>query len=158
MLTHEHVQHLARRNDTLAEKIAKLKHKGAKATGALIRTGEVIAGAALGGLIQGMSKDPNGAHFLKVPVDLGAGIALKLAEVLDLAGTEWSSHLGNLGDGFFGAYFSDLGHSIGVRKAKTGSFFAAKNPGQLGPGVAGDVSPQQMAAMLAQQMAARQGG
>ena len=157
MLTHEHVQHLAKRNDTLQEKLAKLKHKAAKATGTLVRTGEVIAGAALGGLVQGMSKDPNGAHFLKVPVNLGAGLGLKLLEVLDIAGTEWSPHLGNLGDGFLGAYFSDLGHSIGVRKAKTGSFFAAKGAGALPPGMGADVSPQQMAAMLAAQMQARQG-
>jgi hypothetical protein len=162
MLTQEHVHHLARRNDTLSQKIEKLKGRAASVTKHGVHLLEVTAGAALGGVVQGMSKDPNGAHILKVPADLGIGIALNVAGLLDLAGEEYSPHLANVGTGFLAAYFSDLGFAIGKRKKDTGSFF----PKHLGAGagapslaaVHGEVSPHQMAEALLQQMQARQAG
>ena len=159
MITHEHVQHLTRRNDTLAQKIEQLRHKGAKITEKGVRSLEVVAGAAIGGLLQGMAKDQeHGSHIFRIPTDLGLGIGLNLAGFLDLAGNEWSHHLNNLGDGFLGAYFSDLGFSIGKKKRETGSFFAAKSsPALPAAAAAGDVSPQQMAEALLQQMAGRAG-
>lgn len=161
MITHEHVQHLTRRNDTLAQKIEKLRHKGAKLTEKGVRSLEVVAGAAIGGLIQGMAKDQvAGSHVFRIPTDLGLGIGLNLAGFLDLAGDEWSHHLNNLGDGFLGAYFSDLGHAIGNRKRTTGSFFPPKGAAGALPGVVaqGAVSPDQMAAHLLHQMQTAQQG
>ncbi len=165
MLTHEHVQHLTRRNDTLSMKVDKLKGKAASITKQSVHLLEVTAGAALGGVIQGMAKDPTvGPHILKVPVDLGVGIALNLAAALDLAGSEWSSHLGNVGTGFLAAYFSDVGFKIGQHKVQTGSFFGkgatvpmlapgfAGLPGGLPPAVQGAVSPQEVANQLFQNM------
>lgn len=160
MLTHEHVQHLARKNDTLAEKVAKLKAKGAKITGKAVRSLEVVAGATLGGVIQGLAKDQEaGAHILRVPADLGIGLGLNLAGFLDLAGDEWSHHLNNLGDGFLGAYFSDLGFHVGKRKRESGSFFKPKTQGALPSAAAhGEVSPQAMAEALLSQMQQRTAG
>jgi hypothetical protein len=133
---------------TLRQKVHALKARGASIAHRGVRTLEVGAGAALGGLVQGMSKDPKGAHILHVPADLGIGLGLHLAGFLDLAGDEYSSHLNNIGDGFIGAYFSDLGFSIGKRKRETGKFLASKG---AAPALAqGELSPQQMAdAMLA---------
>lgn len=150
MLTQEHVQHLTRRNDTLAQKVDKLKGKAARVTKHGVQLLETLTGAALGGVIQGMSKDPNGAHILKVPADLAIGVVLEVASVLDLAGEEYSSHLGNLGVGFLAAYASDFGHGVGLNKKETGSFF--KKSGGAPALSSGEVSPQAMADALLQQM------
>jgi hypothetical protein len=135
---------------TLAEKAAKLKKRAGSIAGRGVRTLEVGAGAALGGLVQGMSKSPNGAHIVKVPADLAIGLGLHLAGFLDLAGDEWSSHLNNFGDGFIGAYFSDLGFAVGKKKKETGSFFTKGASGSLSTPAAvhGEVTPQQMAEAL----------
>lgn len=160
-----HVAHVHRRNESLEAKIRRLKDKAAHAAEHGVRTVEVIAGAGLGGLIQGMAKDPSvGAKIFHVPADLAIGASLKLCGLLELAGEEYSDHLANFGDGFLGAYFSDLGFSIGAKRKATGSFFGPKNTAALPPGpppglpvaapaqavAAGD--PQALAAQLLQQM------
>ncbi len=156
MLTHEHVQHLTRRNDTLAQKIEKLKGRSAHVAKHAFTLLEVTAGAAAGGLIQGLAKDQSvGPRIAKVPADLGIGLALEFVGVLDLAGEEYSSHIANLGTGFLAAYFTDLGHAIGSRKRTTGHYFGPKATAAL-PAVSGDVSPQQMAEALLSQMQQRQ--
>lgn len=155
MLTHEHVHHLTKRNDSLAQKVEKLKGRAASLTKHGVHLLEVTAGAALGGMIQGMAKDQaHGPHFMKIPADLGIGVALNLAGALDLAGEEWSGHLANLGTGFLAAYFTDVGHSIGARKRETGSFFPAKGSAPQLPAaqVHGEVSPHQVAEQLLRQM------
>ncbi len=149
MITHEHVQHLTRRNDTLAQKVEKLKGRAASVTKHGVHLLEVTTGAVLGGVIQGMSKDPHGAHILKIPADLGIGIGLNLASLLDLAGEEYSPHLASLGAGFIAAYASDWGHAVGNNKRTTGSFF---KKGAGSPSLAGEVSPQQMAEAMLSQM------
>jgi len=155
-LTHEHVQHLAKRNSSLHAKVEKLKAKGATLTKHGVHLLEVTAGAALGGLLQGMMKDP---HLFRVPVDLGLGIGLNLAAALDVAGSEWSPHLANLGTGFLAAFATDKGFAVGTRKKTSGSFFGHGGPvGALPAGapaaVHGEISPQQMAANLIQRMQA----
>lgn len=148
------LEHLARRNDTLSQKVDKLKHKAARVTKHGVQLLEITAGAALGGVVQGMSKDPHGAHIMKVPADLLLGLGLNVAAVLDLAGEEYSPHLGNVGTGFLAAYVSDLGFAAGKRKKDSGSFFASKSAPALPSGVSasGDVSPQAMAEALLAQM------
>jgi hypothetical protein len=122
-LTHEHVHHLVKRNDSLMSKVEKLKSRGAALTKHGVQILEVSAGAALGGLLQGAMKDP---HVARVPVDLAVGIGLNAAALLDLAGHEYSHHLANLGTGFIAAYASEKGFEIGLRKKTTGSFFGPK--------------------------------
>ena len=72
-------------------------------------------------MIQGKSKDPNGAHIMHVPVDLGAGLILNLLGYFDAAGS-YSEHLNNFGDGFLAAYVSNLGFHIGDNWKKNGAF------------------------------------
>jgi len=136
---------------TLAEKAAKLKKRAGSIAGRGVRTLEVGAGAALGGILTGMSKDPNGPHIVKIPADLAVGLGLHLAGFLDIAGDEWSSHLNNIGDGFIGSYFSDLGFAVGKKRRETGSFFTKGASASLAApsaAVHGEVTPQQMAEAL----------
>ena len=151
-MDHQHVKHLVKRNDTLAQKVEKLKGRAAAVTKHGVHLMEVTTGAVLGGVIQGMSKDPAGAHILKVPADLGIGIGLNLAAFLDLAGEEYSPHLASLGAGFIAAYASDWGHAVGNNKRTTGSFFKKSAAALPAAGVHGEVSPQAMAEALLHQM------
>lgn len=139
---------------TLAEKAARLRHRAARIAGHGVRTLEVASGAAIGGLVQGLSKSADGPHILKVPAELALGLGLHVAGFLELAGNEWSSHLNNFGDGFLGAYFSDLAFSIGRRKRDSGkwSLRGGSAAGLSAPAVQGEISPQQMAQALAQHM------
>jgi hypothetical protein len=157
-MTEAHVHHLARRNDSLQQKIAKLQGKAAKVVSHSVGTLEVAAGAALGGVLQGMSKKEGGARIFHVPADLAIGLGLNIAGHLDLAGREWSGHLGNVGNGFVAAYFTEAGYAIGKRKRETGHFFQKKGTAALpAPAAAqGEVSPQAMAEALLHQMQARQ--
>jgi hypothetical protein len=153
-VTEAHVHHLARRNDSLSQKIAKLQGKAARVVGHSIGTLEVAAGAGLAGLLQGMSKSKDGPRVFHVPADLAIGLGLQVACHLDLAGKEYSQHLGNVGNGFIAAYFTEAGYAIGKRKRETGTFFTKR----LGAPAtsSGDVSPQAMADALLAQMSARQ--
>jgi len=154
MLTHEHVQHLAKRNDTLSQKIDKLRGKAARVTKHGVSVLEITAGAALGGVIQGMSKNPDGAHIGPVPADLAIGLGLNLAAVLDLAGDEYSPHLGNVGTGFLAAFASDKGFSVGRNKRDSGSFFrkGLASGSAASAAVHGEVSADQVAAQLLRNM------
>lgn len=156
--TEAHVHHLARRNDSLQTKIAKLQGKAAKVVSHSVGTLEVAAGAALGGLLQGMSKNKDGARIFHVPADLAIGLGLNIAGHLDFAGKEWSSHLGNLGNGFVAAYFTEAGYAIGKRKRDSGHFFAKKSAPAPLAAAAGEVTPQEMAERLLHQMGQRQAG
>lgn len=160
-LTHEHVRHLAKRNDSLMTKVEKLKARGAHLTKHGVQILEVSAGAAIGGLVQGAMKDP---HVARVPIDLAIGVGLTAAAALDLAGKEYSPHLANIGTGFIAAYASEKGFEIGLRKKTTGSFFGPKISAAFGvpmpplppaPVAASGDAAATAAALLAAQ---RQGG
>lgn len=161
IMYNEHVAHLAKRHHTVSQKLEKLRGKVGSLAEKGIRTIEIAAGAVIGGVIQGRAGGT--AHLLGIPVDLVAGVGLHLAGYLDLAGDDWSDHLNNVGDGFLGAFFSDVGHGVGKRWKASGSLVASLKPpaaaAQLAaptPTVAqvaaGDVSPQQMADMLIRRM------
>jgi hypothetical protein len=144
----EHVHHLTRRNESLQQKIEKLKAKGSKAAQHGVETLEICAGAAIGGLLQGMAKDQDhGPHIFHVPADLALGLAGLGLGAFDVAGDS-SRDVANLGKGFLAAYATDFGHSIGQRKRLSGSYFPKKGaPAAI---AAGD--PQAMADAVLQQM------
>lgn len=144
----EHVAHLAKRNESLQNKIDKLKAKGSRVAQHATETIEIMAGAAIGGALQGMSKDQeHGPRILHVPADLALGLAgVVIGGATDLAG-DYSKDVANLGKGFLAAYATDFGHAIGTRKRATGSFFPKKG---APTGISG-AAPQQVAdAILAQ--------
>lgn len=166
-LTHEHVRHLHNQKQTLQQKIEKLKARGAHLTKHTVQAIEVFAGAAAGGVLQGLAKDQvTGARILHVPADLVIGGGLALAGMLDLAGDEWSGHLTNLGTGFIAAYATELGYGVGKRKRESGKWLGAKTAAMLpavgvpaAPAVVhGAVSPQDVAQQLLNQMQQRQAG
>jgi hypothetical protein len=147
----EALAHIARRHESLSKRYENLKAKGAQLTGRLVKSGEVVAGAAIAGVIQGMSKSPTGPRIAHVPADLAIGLGLEAVAAFDLFGDEWSHHAGNFGTGFLAAYFTEAGFVIGKRKRETGTFFGAKGA----TAVHGDAAAQ--AAQLLNQMQARQG-
>jgi hypothetical protein len=157
----EALAHIARRHETLSKRYENLKAKGAQLTGRLVKTGEVVAGAALAGVLQGMSKSPNGPRIAHVPADLAIGLGLEAVAAFDLFGSEWSHHAGNIGTGFLAAYATEAGFVIGKRKRDSGTFFGHKAtavalPAAAPAAVHGDAAAQ--AAALLAQMQARQGG
>ena len=164
-ITHEHVQHLARRGESLYKRLEKMKEKLSGATAKAVRTLEVSSAALVGGIIQGKSGPDTGkgeGKFLHVPIDLGAGLALNLLGYFDAAGDEYSSHLNNFGDGFLASYLSNLGFGMGNNWRLSGKFSLGGGttptlpPGTTtAPAVAGEVSPQAMAEILARVNAAR---
>jgi len=125
-VTEAHLHHIAKRHDSLSRRYENLKQKGAKLTSRLVRSGEVVLGAAAAGVIQGMSKNPQGPRIAHVPADLAIGLGLEAVAAFDLFGEEWSHHAGNLGTGFLAAYFTEAGFAIGNRKKLTGTFFGPK--------------------------------
>jgi hypothetical protein len=149
----EALAHIARRHESLSKRYENLKNKGAQLTGRLVRSGEVVAGAAVAGVLQGMSKSPNGPRIAHVPADLAIGLGLEAVAAFDLFGSEWSHHAGNFGTGFLAAYFTEAGFVIGKRKRDQGSFFAPKGAPAALPAapaaVHGDAASQ-AAALLAQ--------
>lgn len=149
----EHVHHLVRRNESLQAKIERLKAKGESVARHGVETLEICAGAAIGGLLQGMSKNPDGPKLFHVPADLGLGLGLLVAGGLEVAGKEYSDHVSNLGKGFLAAYATDFGHAVGTRKKESGSFFH-KSGKTLS---SGEASPQQMANAILQQMQGQPG-
>src|ERR1700729_597379 len=89
-VTEDHLHHIAKRHDSLSRRYENLKSKGAKLTSRLVRSGEVMLGAAAGGVLQGMSKNPQGPHIAHFPADLAIGLGLEAVATFDLFGEEWS--------------------------------------------------------------------
>jgi hypothetical protein len=125
---HHHAHSLHRR-------VEAFKARGEKMADQAIRTVEVCTGALIGGVIQGKA-GPKGAHLAGVPVDLGLGLAGKLAAFFDAFGRN-SEHVGNVADGFLGAYVSQVGFGIGQRWLSTGSLGTALKGGASGGSLQG---------------------
>jgi len=150
----EHVHHLVRRNEGLQAKIDKLKAKGSAAAKHGVDTLEIMAGAALGGLLEGMAKDQvRGPRLLgHIPADFGLGVAALAIGAFDVAG-DYSNDVSNVGKGLLASFASSFGHSIGERKRVSGTFFP--KTGLLGPATkaSGEPTPHQVADAILQQMA-----
>lgn len=146
----EHVHALTRRNESLEKKAAKLKARATAAAKHGIETGEIMLGAAIGGLLQGMAKDQEkGPRIAHIPADLALGIGGLALGAFDVAG-DYSRDVANVSKGFLAAFATDFGHAIGVRKRTSGSFFPKKHaPGAI---AAGAPNPQAMADTILKQM------
>jgi len=153
-VTEQHLHHIARRHDSLSKRYESLKAKGAKLTSRIVRSGEVLLGAGVAGVLQGMSKSPNGPRIAHVPADLAIGLGLEAVAAFDLFGEEWSHHAGNFGTGFLAAYFTEAGFAVGKRKRDTGRFFGAAAVPALpvAAPVAASGDPAAMAEQLLAQM------
>jgi hypothetical protein len=149
------LHHIARRHHALSQRYENLKAKGAALTSRLVRSGEVVAGAAVAGVLQGMSKSPTGPRIAHVPADLAIGLGLEAVAAFDLFGEEWSHHAGNIGTGFLAAYFTEAGFVIGKRKRDSGTFFGAKGGGGALPAAAVHGDPAAQAEALLHQMQQR---
>lgn len=167
-LARQHVDHLMNRIRSLGGKVEHLRewrerhqHKAGKFVGGLVGTGEVVAGALLGGAIDGRwgSKEKGLPSIGGVPVTLGLGLLFNAAGHATLAGGEWSHHLCNVGNGVLGSYFSNVGFHYGRRVKASGHwFFPTKKT--TNTAVSGQVHQSQVAATverLAQARAAAAG-
>jgi hypothetical protein len=152
-VTEEHLHHMAKKLHHTNSKLHAIRAKFSGVTERAVRTVEVGAGAWLGGLVEGRTA---GGTVMHVPINLGVGIALSAAGYLDLAGSEWSGHLNNFGDGFIASYVAATGYAFGKRWKETGKLFAAKAPAQLAAPVQGDLSEAQMAAIVSRMQQAAQ--
>ena len=155
-ITYEHLHHAVKKGESWRKRLEAYKEKLENATTKVVRTLEVGAAAAIGGIIQGKA-GPDGAHFMHVPVDLGAGLVLSVLGYMDAAGS-YSDHLNNFGDGFVAAYTSNLGFHMGTSWKNTGKLFggvkAAAGLPPPPPMVQGEISPEQMASIIANVRAA----
>lgn len=169
-ITEEHLHHMARRHHATMKQLDGLREKFSGMTRGFVGTLETGAGAWLGGAIEGRT---GGGTVMHVPLNLGAGLLLLTAGHLNLAGEQHSEHLNNLGNGFVGSYVAATGYAFGKRMKETGKLFGGgghpftepyangwsqENSGP-GPGLAegpatpvtpvqGDLSPEQMAAIV----------
>lgn len=152
-------ERLHRKNERLASIVDKFKERGKNVTKALVHGGEVMAGAAIAGLIQGshVPKDANdkGPKIAGVPTDLLLGTALTIGAAVGVAGEEWSPHVGALGLGFMSGFAAEWGYHRGQEKAKTGHWFAKREaaalPAPKAPAAAkaaGEFNPHEMADAL----------
>lgn len=134
--------------------VAKYGKKVASITAKSVEVLEIGAGAAIAGVIQGRAiakGNLSGARVLGLPADLAIGLGLEIAGHMDLAGPEWSHHLCNFGAGFVAGYASDWGVSFGKRWVSEGHLPLFEHSPQAAVSK-GEVSPQQMADVLAQRL------
>ncbi len=121
---------IAHHNAKRAER-AEIRHERAEArtgriVGKIVRSGEVFAGAAIAGLIQG--RLGHSATLGPVPLDLLAGAVLNGVALSGFAG-HYSDDVGNFGDGFFAGYGAEAGFAVGQRWKNTGKLFGQGVPG-----------------------------
>lgn len=154
----EHLQYAVNRGKALQRRLEGLKERLEGTTKKVVTGVEVATGGLLGGLIQGRAGG-NGAHIFHVPADLLIGIGLVGGGLFDVAG-EHSYHLTNFGTGFVAAFTSSIGFAWGRTWRETGkfSFSASPSPAELPAPTAskGEISPQQMADIVARVHAAAQ--
>jgi hypothetical protein len=167
-LARQHVDHLLNRIRSLGGKVEHLRewrekhqHKAGRFVGGLVGTGEVVAGALLGGAIDGRwgSKEKGLPMIANIPVTLGLGLLFNVAGHANLAGNEWSHHICNIGNGVLGSYFSNVGFHYGRRVKASGHWFFPTK--KVNAAVSGQVHQDQMASVasrLAQARAAAAGG
>jgi hypothetical protein len=147
--THEHAAHLIKKTKSLSQRLENMKEKFSGVTAKVIQTAEIGLGALAGGVIQGKA-GPEGATFVHVPIDLGAGLVLNALSVFEVAGAH-SAHLGNVGDGLIASYVTTMGFNFGKSWHDTGKLFGHKDQGSLPPATkaSGTLDPSQMADILA---------
>lgn len=143
-------EHLAthREKEKYKSKWLEIREAGGRRLEGIVSAGETFVGGMIGGIMQGVSKDPKGPHIFHVPAELLlGGLAVGAGAAGFAAGA--SKHLVDLGKGLVTAWGVDFGHGIGTRKKVTGKWFDHHDaPKQMGGGSA---SPQAMADALLHQ-------
>lgn len=146
-----HVSYLARHREALTKRMGRImanKHKHRKQAVAI---GEVAAGAAIAGVIQGRAGE-GGASILRMPASLVVGGLLVAGGVFQAG--DWSEHLINTGTGFLAEFAGNWGYGVGQRWHQSGHFglFGGKGTDALAPGAhtSGDLTPHQMANLVRQ--------
>lgn len=120
-ITRAHIAHAHAAVQRAHRRAESMKAKLEDTTQKFVRTLEVGAAAAVGGLIEGKA-GPSGAHIMGVPVNLAGALALNLLGYFDAAGKH-SEHLCNLGDGLLASYASSVGFGMGQKWASSGKLF-----------------------------------
>jgi hypothetical protein len=166
-ITEEHLHHMARRHHATMQKYDSLREKFSGIAERFIGTVEVGAGAWLGGALEGRT---GGSTVLNVPINLAVGGLLIAAAHLELAGGQYSKHLNDLGNGFFGSYVAATGYAFGKRWKETGKLIGGgghpwAQPYETGwtpeaapPAIHGDLSPEHMHAIARNMQAAAMAG
>jgi hypothetical protein len=131
---------------------ASMKERGLRLAKAASSGVEVLTGAAVAGVIQGVSP---GKKIAGVPADLLIGGLLTVGGVALGHKDKRADHLVNFGLGFLAGYANDFGAHIGDRKRVSGHWFPTKvaTPGlpaggATPPKAAGQFDPTQMAEAL----------
>lgn len=154
-ITEEHLHHMARRHHATMKKLDGMREKFSVHAGWLVGTIETAAGAWLGGTLEGRTQ---GGTLLRVPYNLGAGVILLAVGHLGLAGDRYNDHLNNLGNGLVSSYLAAVGYSFGKRWRETGKLWGGHSIsepyGMPSAAAAGDLSSQQMAAIVQRMQAA----
>jgi len=134
---------------SMKENISRKKSVGAHAV-------EVVAGAAVGGLVQGRL-GPDGPHILGMPAEAVVGAALILGGTLtDVAG-RISEDVAYFGTGLFAAWISGAAYGVGKHWHDTGHLSLTSKPpagAGLPPTSASGLGPDQLSQM-AQMMGPR---
>jgi hypothetical protein len=163
-ITEQHLHHLARRNHATMQKLDAIKGRAAAIGTRLRSTLEMGFGAWAGGLLEGKT---GGMAIGPLPINLLGGIALLGFGQLDIT-KGWGDDLSNVGNGLIGSYLAASGYALGKRWRDTGHFLGggghpfyspyqdgwahggAAAPAAPAAPVSGDLSPQQMAAIVQQ--------
>lgn len=95
--------------DRVIQKGRAMAEKHAETVDSVITSSEVAASAFLFGLAQGKF---GGISFVKVPVDLLAGVGLHILAFAGIGGRN-ASHLHAFGDGALASFFGGLGRQVG---------------------------------------------
>ena len=118
-----------------------------------LTAGEVVLGAAAGGLIQGKAGDHK--LFGAVPYDLAAGAGALAISIFGERhiGTKTGDHLLNLGTGLVSAWVSGETFKVGQKWRETGSLFGkhegpAPTTPPTGTTASGILGPARMASIL----------
>jgi hypothetical protein len=119
-ITEEHLHHMARRHHATMQKLDGIREKYAWVRGRLAGTVENMAGAWLGGTLEGRTA---GAALGPLPINLGVGVALVAASHFDVGGDRWGNDLQNFGNGFIGSWAAATGYAFGKRWKETGKAF-----------------------------------
>ena len=151
---HSKTQGQERMLTRMSRRLKAFSHHARAALPKAVGTVETAVAAGVAGVIQGHAGD-KGSTIGPIPTDLGIGVALNLLGYFHVAGDQWSGHLNNFGDGFLAAYTSSIGFQMGRRWLDEGHFsFTSHALPPSGTAVKGEISPGQMADIVARVRAA----
>ncbi len=159
-ITTEHLKHaLKNGNAKWRDRYNRAKNRLGPIMGEVAEQLEVVSAAAVCGVAQGRAGE-NGVKLAGVPLDAAAGTVLSILGHAGFAGKH-SNHLVAIGTGFLAGFMNHVGFASGPTGRATGKFalIPGHDAAQLeGPKTSGDVSPEDMAAIVANMRAAQAAG